>query len=109
MYQNPFNLVHSGQSGAASGRFIFFDLDLNRVGLVQLGESKVRTKRSGVLLSVHLACALLEHFAIQVRTLSILRLALFPSGQGKYGHKTQHLCPTHTTVFDGAYYEYGNN
>ncbi len=42
------------------------------------GINEVRTMRSGVLLSVHLACALLAHFASQVRTLLILRLAPFP-------------------------------
>jgi hypothetical protein len=50
------------------------------------GVNKVRTMRSGVLLSAHLACALLAHFASQVRTLSILRLAPFPSAQ--VGRKT---------------------
>jgi hypothetical protein len=56
------------------------------------GDNKVPTMRSGVLLSLHLACALLVHFVSQVRTLSILRLAPFPSAQ--VGHKTQHLRPT---------------
>jgi hypothetical protein len=41
----------------------------NRVGLVRLGVSVVRTKRSGALLSAHLACALLAHFASKVRSL----------------------------------------
>jgi hypothetical protein len=41
---------------------------VSRVGLVRSGVSKVRTKRSGVLLSAHLACALLAHFASQART-----------------------------------------
>jgi hypothetical protein len=62
-------------------------------------------------LSVHLACALLAHFANQVRTLSILRLAPFPSAQ--IGRKTQHLHPictlcflrwNHTRRFCGAFY-----
>ncbi len=90
---------------------IFLDCWLIRVGLVQLGASRVHTKRSGVLLSAHLACALLKHFASQVRTLSILQLAPFPSAQ--VGQKTQHLCPTcalcflhwhHTCCFCGAFY-----
>jgi hypothetical protein len=51
---------------------------------------KSQPKRSGVLLSAHLACALLAHFASQMRTLSILQLAPFPSAQ--VGCKTQHLC-----------------
>ncbi len=46
-----------------------------------MGMSKVRTKRSGVLLIAHLACTILAHFASQVRTLSILQLAPFPSVQ----------------------------
>ncbi len=36
------------------------------MGLVRSGASEVHTKRSGVLLSVHLACALLAHFTSQV-------------------------------------------
>jgi hypothetical protein len=83
----------------------------DRVGLVQLGTSKVHTKQSGVLLSAHFACTLLAHFASQVRTLSMLRLAPFPSAQ--VGRKTQHLRPTctlpflhwnHTCHFCGAFY-----
>ncbi len=42
---------------------------------------EVHTVRSGVLQSAHLACALLAHFASQVCTLSILRLAPLPSAQ----------------------------
>jgi hypothetical protein len=61
------------------------------------GINKVLTMRSGVLLSVHLACALLVHFAGQVRTLSILQLAPFPSAQ--VGRKTQHLHPTCTLCY----------
>jgi hypothetical protein len=81
------------------------------VSLVRSGASKVHTKWSGVLLSVHLACALLAHFASQVRTLSMLRLAPFPSAQVRC--KTQHLHPTcalcflhwnHTCRFCGAFY-----
>jgi hypothetical protein len=41
------------------------------------GINEVRTMRSGVLLSVHLACTLLVHFASQVRTLSICNLCPF--------------------------------
>jgi hypothetical protein len=62
------------------------------VGLVWSGTSKVRTKGSGALLSAHLACALLAHFASQGRTSSILQLAPFPSVQ--VGRNTQHLRPT---------------
>ncbi len=39
------------------------------MGLVWSGASVVRTKRSGALLSVHLACALLAHFASKIRSL----------------------------------------
>ncbi len=56
------------------------------------GINKVCTMQSGVLLSALLAWALLAHFASQVHTWSILRLAPFPSAQG--GCKTQHLRPT---------------
>ncbi len=61
------------------------------------GINEVRTMQSGVLLSVHLACALLAHFASQVQTLSMLPLAPFPSAQ--VGRKTQHLRPTCTLDF----------
>ncbi len=61
------------------------------------GVNKVRTMHSGVLLSEHLACVLLAHFASQVRTLLILQLAPFPSA--KVGRKTQHLRPTCTLCF----------
>jgi hypothetical protein len=83
----------------------------NRVGLLRLGASKVRTKWSGALLSAHWACTLLAHFASQVRTLSMLLLAPFPSVQ--VGRKTQHLRPTcalhflcwnHTCLFGRAFY-----
>ncbi len=56
------------------------------------GINEVCTMWSGVLLSAFLACALLAHFASQVRTLLSLRLAPFPSAQ--VGRKTQHLRPT---------------
>ncbi len=62
-------------------------------------------------LSAHLAWALLAHFTSQVRTLSILQPAPFPSAQ--VGRKTQCLHPTcalcflrwnHTRCFCGAFY-----
>jgi hypothetical protein len=61
------------------------------------GINEVCTMRSGVLLSAHLACALVVHFASQVRSLSILQLAPYPSAQ--VGRKTQHLRPTCTLRF----------
>jgi hypothetical protein len=85
----------------------------NRVCLVRLGATVVRTKRSGALLKCALGCALLAHFASKVRSLQAkcalkigvprpsahlkapqtdLRLAPFPSAQ--VGCKTQHFCPT---------------
>ncbi len=54
-------------------------------------------KQSGVLLSAHLACALLAHFASQVCTLSILWLVLFPSAQVE--RKIQYLHPTCALCF----------
>jgi hypothetical protein len=56
------------------------------------GVNEVRTMWSRVLLSAHLACTLLAHFDSQVCTLSILKLAPFPSAQ--VGRKTQLLHPT---------------
>ncbi len=87
--------------------------------------SVVHTKRSGVLLSAHLACALLSQFASKVCSLQA-KCALksapdqfcnlhpsrpFPSPQA--GRKTQHLRPTcalcflhwnHTCRFCGAFH-----
>ncbi len=48
--------------------------------LVRFGASVVHTKRSGALLSAHLACALLAHFASEVR-----------SSQAKCAHLKAHL------------------
>ncbi len=70
---------------------------MDAINTVINGVNKVCNMRSGVHLSVHLACALLAHFASQVRTLSILQLAPFPSAQ--VGRKTQHLCPTCALCF----------
>jgi hypothetical protein len=52
------------------GLFYYDPLDnvCIRVGIVWSGASKVRTKWSEVLSSALLACALLAHFASQVRT-----------------------------------------
>jgi hypothetical protein len=61
------------------------------------GINEVHTMQSGVILSAHLACALLAHFASQVCTLSILQFVPFPSAQ--VGRKTQHLHPTGTLCF----------
>ena len=91
---------------------------VNRVGLVRSDASVVCTKRSGALLSVHLACTLLAHFASKVQSLQAkcalkigvcrpsahlkahqtnFALAPFPSAQ--VGRKTQHLHPTCALCF----------
>jgi hypothetical protein len=57
----------------------------NRVCLVWSGTSVLCTKRSGPLLSAHLACTLLAHF-VDFATCAL------PKSQ--VGRKTQHLCPT---------------
>ncbi len=68
------------------------------------GIDEVLTMQSGMLVMVHLACALLAHFASQVRTLSILRLGPFPSAQ--VGHKFPTFAPylhTSFSVFNGVH------
>jgi hypothetical protein len=50
-------------------RVVEVRLFTGRVGLVRLGASVVRTKRSGALLKCTLGCALLAHFASEVRSL----------------------------------------